>query len=92
MVHAGLEMKPDARDQLNLRRLPGKVTVEQAAVELGFHDHEIPILIGARMLKPLGNPVRNSVKYFAGVDVRKKAEDVAWMDKATAAVQRYWKK
>ena len=50
-------------------QLPARLTVEQAAWVLNCQTHDIPILVAARLLKPLGNPPPNGVKFFAASDV-----------------------
>jgi len=50
---------------LNLRNLPARLTSEEAAWFLGFAPHAVPVLVAAGLLKPLGQPARNAVKYFA---------------------------
>src|SRR5258706_406517 len=37
----------------------------QTAWFLGFEPQEIPMLVAAGLLKPLGHPARNSTKFFA---------------------------
>ena len=69
---------------------PGRLLAEQAAPILGFKKHEIPILVKARLLKPLANPARNAVKYYARADVEKHAADCDWLAKATKAIYKYW--
>jgi hypothetical protein len=54
---------------------PGRLLAEEAAKEIGFKKHDIPILMKARLLKPLGNPPRNGVKHFAACQVGKLACD-----------------
>jgi hypothetical protein len=56
---------------LSLRRLPGRVTSEQAAPLLGFAIHDMPVLVRAKLLKPLGNPGQQAVKYFAASDIER---------------------
>jgi hypothetical protein len=73
---------------LNARRLPARLNVEQTAVVLGFHDHDIPDLIKHQLLKPLGKGARNCVKYFAAVEIEKLSRDMKWLDQATAAISR----
>ena len=58
-------MNNEAITLLNIRRLPGRLTVPQTAALLGFAEHDIPILVRKGLLKSLGNPVPNAVKYFA---------------------------
>lgn len=47
-----------------LGQLPARLTAEQAAWVLNCQPHSVPILVAARLLKPLGNPPANSVKYL----------------------------
>ena len=39
-----------------LNQLPARLTAEQAAWVLNCQPHDVPILVAARLLKPLGNP------------------------------------
>jgi len=75
---------------LSARRLPARLHTQAAALVLGFQEHDIPILIRAKLLKPLGNPAANAVKYFAAVDVEECARDAAWLNKATVTISRHW--
>ena len=54
-----------ARELLNLRRLPAMLNMAQTAVLLGLAEHDIPVLARAGLLQPLGNPPANAVKHFA---------------------------
>ena len=58
-----------------LGQLPARLTAEQAAWVLNCQSHDVPILVAARLLKPLGNPPPNSVKFFATLDLLKQIED-----------------
>jgi hypothetical protein len=49
-------------------------------------------LVAARLLKPLGNPQPNSVKYFAAVEVLELAKDRAWLARMTNDVNQHWQK
>ena len=75
---------------LNLRRLPARLTVAQAAAVLGVQDHEIPILVRARLLMPLGNPAQNGQKYFAACQIEQFSADPKWLARATAQLTKYW--
>jgi hypothetical protein len=57
---------------------------------LGFKDHDIPVLIKARLLLPLGRPAPNAVKYFAASQVEELAANPEWLAKATQTVSGYW--
>ena len=73
-----------------LGQLPARLTAEQAAWVLNCQAHDVPILVGARLLKPLGNPPPNSVKYFAAIEVLEQAKDRTWLAKVTNALNQHW--
>lgn len=75
---------------LNLRHIPAIMLPEEAARYLGFATHEMPILVAHGLLKPLGNPVQSSVKYFAKVVLDELAKDVEWLHRAKATCQNHW--
>ena len=77
---------------LNVTRddLPARLNVTQTAKVLGFGTHDLPVLVGAGLLTPLGSPAPNAPKFFARVTIAGLAADVAWLNKATKAVGRYW--
>ncbi len=66
--------------------LPGRITAEVAAKVLGFHPSDIALLVRSKLLKPLGSPSQNSVKYFATTDILTCAADRDWLHRATKAV------
>jgi len=72
------------------RRLPARLDSGQTAALLGFAAHDMPVLVKARLLRPLGNPSPNSPKYFARIEIEQNAANRDWLDKATKAVTRYW--
>jgi len=74
-----------------LGQFPACLTAEQTAWVLNCQAHDVSILVMARLLKPLGNPAPNSVKYFAAVDVLELAKDRVWLAKMTNAVGQHWK-
>jgi hypothetical protein len=71
--------------------LPARLTAEQAAWVLNCQAHDVPILVAARLLKPLGSPQANAVKFFATADVLEFAKDRAWLVKMTNAVCHHWR-
>ncbi len=73
-----------------LGQLPARLTAEQAAWVLNCQAHDVPILVGARLLKPLGNPPPNSVKFFAMHEVMEQAKDRTWLAKVTNALNQHW--
>ena len=75
-----------------LGQLPARLTAEQVAWVLNCQAHDVPVLVAARLLKPLGNPPPNRVKFYATADVLELAQDRAWLSKLTNAVNQHWQK
>jgi hypothetical protein len=73
-----------------LGQLPARLTAEQAAWVLNCQPHDVPILVAARLLKPLGNPPPNSVKFFATLELREQIKDRTWLAKVTNALNQHW--
>jgi len=59
---------------------------------LNCQSHDVPILVAARILKPLGNPRQNGIKFFATTELLELAEDKAWLVKVTNAVNDHWQR
>ena len=75
-----------------LGQLPARLTAEQTGWALNCQAHDIPALVNARLLKPLGNPSQNSTKYFATTDVLELTKDRSWLVKATNTISQHWQK
>ena len=75
-----------------LGQLPARLTAEQAAWVLNCHPSDVPILVAARLLKPLGNPSPYNVKFFAASELLEQGEDRAWLAKVTNALNQHWQK
>ena len=75
-----------------LGQLPARLTAEQAGWVLNCQPHDIPALVHARLLKPLGNPSANGTKYFATADLLETAKDRSWLVKMTTAINSHWQK
>jgi hypothetical protein len=74
-----------------LGQLPARLTAEQAAWVLNCQPHDVPILVMCRLLKPLGNPQPNGVKYFATAEILELSKDRTWLAKATNVIIQHWK-
>jgi hypothetical protein len=74
-----------------LGQLPARLRAEQVAWVMNCQPHDVPVLVAAKLLKPLGNPPPNSVKYFASCELLEQVKDRAWLVKATNALNQYWK-
>jgi len=59
---------------------------------LNCQPHDVPVLVAARLLKPLGNPPQISVKYFAALELLEKINDRVWLAKVTNALNQYRQK
>jgi hypothetical protein len=86
------EEQEECRRFLNLRLIPAGLNVQRAAWLLGFRPHEIQILSFYGLLKPLGAPAMNALKFYSTAYVRRLMNDLAWMDLAVATLQEHWKK
>ena len=72
-------------------KLPARLLAEQAAWLLGFGAHEIPLLVSAGLLKPLGKPPTTGTKYFATVELEALRDDTRWLAKASDCIVNYWR-
>ena|SRR5665213_1660800 len=85
-------MRDDQHRLLSLLgQLPARLMAEQVAWVLNCQAGDVPILVMARLLKPLGNPAHNSVKYFATVEILELSNDRTWLAKSTNAIGQHWK-
>jgi hypothetical protein len=93
VVHSTVQSNalPNDRWVLSVTRTPGIYTGGQTAVRLGVGPHTIPILVRAKLIKPLGNPSLNSEKLFAAITIEAITQDPAALDKIVRAIQRHWK-
>ena len=81
-----------AREVLGLRRLPSRLGVADAAILLNVGEHDIPVLVRAGLLQPLGHPPPNAVKYFATLELMDFAADRKWLSRMCDALYQYWAK
>ena len=75
-----------------LGQLPARLNVEQAAWALNCQPHDVPILVASKLLKPLGNPPANGIKYFATAELLELAKDRSWLAKMTNSVAQHWQR
>ncbi len=86
-------MKDDQYRFLSLSgKFPARLTAEQAAWTLGCQAHDIPALVASRLLKPLGNPPPNGIKFFAASDVLELIQDRSWLARMTSTINQHWQK
>ena len=75
-----------------LGRWPARLTAEQAGWVLNCQRHDIPALVNARLLKPLGNPAQNGVKFFSTADILETLQDRSWLIKMTNTINQHWRR
>jgi hypothetical protein len=85
-----LQTESIKRSQTNLSHLRARLTAEETGEILGFQKADIPILVKAKLLKPLARPKQQSTKYFAYIDVHDRVFDSDWLNNATQVVYDYW--
>jgi hypothetical protein len=84
-------MDPQREKFLNLKNAPARVSVEETAWFLGFAPHDIPVLVSNGLLKPLGHPGDNAVKFFAFVTLQELRTDPKWLARATDTMIKHWR-
>ncbi len=71
--------------------LPARLEIEQAAWFLGFNTYDIPVLVAAKLLKPLGRPAVTGHKFFATVELEELRKDAQWLARASDAIVKHWR-
>ena len=88
-----IAMKDDQHKFLMLlNQLPARLTAEQAAWVLNCQVHDIPALVAAKLLKPLGNPPANGIKFFATADLLEAVKDRNWLVRVSSTIYQHWHK
>ena len=83
-------MCPEQQRFLSLRNYPARLNAEQAAWLLGFKLHEIPVLVRANLIRPLGEPPPNGTKFFATIVLVELRNDQRWLSRASQLMHRHW--
>jgi hypothetical protein len=85
-------MKEDQHRFLLLAgQLPARLSVEQTAWLLNCQVHDMPALLAGKLLRPLGNPPPNGIKFFATTDILELARDRSWLTKMTNTINQHWR-
>lgn len=86
-------MKEDQQRFLSLvGQLPARLTAEQTGWVINCQPHDIPALVAAKLLKPLGNPAQNGTKFFCAADVLELLKDRSWLVKVTNTINQHWQR
>jgi hypothetical protein len=75
-----------------LGHLPARLTAEQAAWVINCQAHDIPPLVAAKLLKPLGNPPANGIKFFATADLLELVKDRNWLVRVSITIHQHWQR
>src|SRR5665213_1410483 len=89
--HHRMNVTAQQTEFLSWKVVPARLDANQAAWFLGFEPHEIPRLVTAGLLKPLGHPARNSTKFFATETLEQFRRDEKWLARASDAIASYWR-
>jgi hypothetical protein len=84
-------MNQERKDFLSLRNLPARLSIGETAWFLGFGVSDIPVLVSAGLLKPLGKPTATGSKYFATVNLQDLRNDPRWLGKASDVIVNFWR-
>jgi len=74
------------------RRLSARINVETVAEIIGCTHEDVTLLMHSNVLKPLGKPGQNAVKWFSAVEVLQLAADRKWLDDVTKTLSQYWRR
>jgi hypothetical protein len=64
----------------------------QVAKLLNCTTEDVALLVTAGILKPLGKPNVNAVKFFSSIELMTLLADLEWLDEATKTIGQYWKR
>ena len=84
-------MNQAKKDFLSLVTPPARLGINETAWLLGFNEHDIPVLVSAGLLKPLGRPPSSGSKFFATVELQTLRNDARWLAKASDAIVNHWR-
>lgn len=63
--------------------MEARLTAEQVAWVLNCQPHDVPVMVAAKLLKPVGNPPANSVKVYATLELLEQVKDRGWLARVT---------
>ena len=85
-------MNPDSPLNVqSLEKFGVFMTKEKVAEALDIGVHNIPLLVRAGLLKPLGRPGRYCVKKFSRDELARNIVSQTWLEKVAAAIHRHWR-
>lgn len=77
------------QELFHCRRLPARLTLDQAAAMLGIHPDGIDHLVDIGLIEALGGAPRGVQRMFAAVYIEQLGRDVKWLAKATTKIRQF---
>lgn len=74
------------------RKLAARINVKEVSEIVGCTEEDATLLMKANLLKPLGKPVQNGVKWFSAVEIVQLAADRRWLDDVTKTLSQHWRR
>lgn len=82
--------------ELTISRPPAgfaaRLKPEEAACLIGCQPHDIPVLVRVGLLKPLGRPAPNGVKYFSHRRLTELCAEDTWLARVSDALVQHWQR
>ena len=75
---------------LQILRLPARLTVEETAVLLGFHEDALGVLIKAKLLESLEGNAPGAQRMFAAAEIQRLRNDLKWLSKTTRLLREHY--
>lgn len=93
-MEKNISLSADKMGFLNSRRLPFILTAPQTAALLGIPQHGLSVLIGAKLLKPLGEASergRNNARYFSAHQIMMLQENAQALSRMVTVLSKKWR-
>ncbi len=69
---------------------PAPLAVEAGGLAARLPGSRRPVLVAAKLLKPLGNPPQNGIKFFATAELVESMKERNWLTRVTVAINQHW--
>ena len=83
-------MSEDEFRFMNSRRWPARLDKQQVCWALNCEWHDLPALMRAKLIVPLGKPEKNGKKYFETEAILQESRDRKWLVKMSEAIRTNW--
>jgi len=86
------DLKQAAMRTWAAKDLPARLLAGQVAELLNCTTDDVAILTSAGILRALGKPKPNAVKFFSSIELVTLLADRDWLDEATKTISQYWRR